>query len=134
MSERQAGERIIAATAGSPKSALNLAGQTTLKQLTVLLREADLLVTNDSGPMHLAAAVETPVLGIFTCTNPVLSGPEGALHELVSTGVSCAAGYHKTCPFGGSSHLACMAELSVDRVWSAVVRILDRRRFTARPA
>ena len=129
-----AGTQIIASTAEAPKPVLNLAGQTTLKQLAVLLRAVDLLVTNDSGPMHLAAAVETPVVGVFTCTNPVLSGPAGAMHELISTGVSCAAGYHKTCPHRGSSHLACLAELSVERVWSAVVRLLDRRRSTARPA
>ena len=133
-SEQLAGTRIIDSTAAAPKPILNLAGKTTLKQLAVLLREVDLLVTNDSGPMHLAAAVQTPVVGIFTCTNPVLSGPEGALHELVSTGVSCAAGYHKLCPHSRSSHLACLSELSVERVWSAVVRILDRRRSTARPA
>jgi ADP-heptose:LPS heptosyltransferase len=133
-SERQSGATLIASLANTPKPALNLAGQTTLKQLTALLREVDLLVTNDSGPMHLAAAVGTPVVGIFTCTSPDLSGPEGAMHELLSTMVPCAAGYHKTCPHGGSSHLACLAELSVERVWSAVVRILDRRHSTARPA
>lgn len=132
-SERASGTQIIASM-GSPKLALNLAGQTTLKQLAVLLRKVDLLVTNDSGPMHLAAAVETPVVGIFTCTNPFLSGPAEVMHELVSTGVSCAAGYHKSCPLKGSLHMACLAELSVERVWNAVVRILDRSRSTARPA
>lgn len=132
--ERIPATQIIAATADAPKPVLNLAGQTTLKQLTALLREVDVLVTNDSGPMHLAAAVETPVVGIFTCTNPVLSGPVGAMHELVSTGVSCAAGYHKTCPNRGPSQLACLAELSVERVWNAVVRIIDRDRSAARRA
>jgi lipopolysaccharide heptosyltransferase II len=151
-SEQISGTRIIAATGiskvrqeslphpFSPKPALNLAGQTTLKQLAVLLKEVDLLVSNDSGPMHLAAAVETPVVGIFTCTNPVVSGPAaltgptGPMHELVSTSVSCAAGYHKLCPHRGPAHLACLDELPVERVWSAVCRVLDRRQSTARPA
>jgi len=138
-SERLSGSQIIRATADSPKPVLNLAGQTTLKQLAVLLKKVDLLVTNDSGPMHLAAAVETPVVGIFTCTNPVVSGPAmngtaGEQHELVSTGLACAAGYHKVCPHRGAAHLACLAEVSVESVWQAVARVLDKRRVTARPA
>ena len=133
-SERLSGMRIIASTTDFPKPALNLTGQTTLKQLAVLLKNVDLLVTNDSGPMHLAAAVETPVVGIFTCTNPMLSGPGGSRHELVSTSVSCAAGYHKLCPHRGSSHLACLGELSIERVWVAIVRVVNRGRITARQA
>ena len=86
------------------------------------------MVSNDSGPMHMAAAVGTPVVGIFTCTSPILSGPAGAVHELISTGVPCAASYYKECPHRGAAHLSCLAELSVERVWNAVVRILERRR------
>ena len=53
----------------------NVAGRTTLKQLAALLTNVDAVVSNDSGPLHLAAELGTPVLGIFTCTNPVRSGP-----------------------------------------------------------
>jgi ADP-heptose:LPS heptosyltransferase len=113
---------------------LNFAGETTLKQLAALLGAADAIVSNDSGPMHLAAAMGTPVVGIFTCTSPILSGPDGANHELLSTAVPCAASYHKTCPLRGPSHLACLAEVPVDRVWNALQRVLDRRVPTARPA
>ncbi len=133
-SEQIAGSQIIRATANSAKPAVNLAGRTSLKQLAVLLKEVDLLVTNDSGPMHLAAAVETPVVGIFTCTNPALSGPAGEIHELVSTDVACAAGYHKSCPHNGPAHLSCLTDLSVDRVWNAALRIIDKRGVSARPA
>jgi lipopolysaccharide heptosyltransferase II len=138
-SEQIAAARIVEAVHGCGRPALNLAGRTTLKQLASLLRAVGLMVSNDSGPMHLAAAVGTPVVGIFTCTSPVLSGPApsgpgGMMHELVSTGVWCAAGYHKQCPMAGSAHLACLAELSVERVWNAVSRILHRRRSISRPA
>eukprot|EP00913_Durusdinium_trenchii_P035235 g32965.t1 len=61
---------------------VNLAGETTLKQLAATLQSADVMLTNDSGPMHLAAGLGTPVLGIFTCTDPVRSGPPGDVHEL----------------------------------------------------
>jgi ADP-heptose:LPS heptosyltransferase len=132
--ERLAGAQIVEAVAASKRPALNLAGQTTLKQLACLLRAADLMVSNDSGPMHLAAGLGTPVVGIFTCTSPTLSGPAGTMHELVSTDVSCAAGYHKTCPYRGTGRLACLSDLSTERVWNAVERILSRSRSAARPA
>jgi ADP-heptose:LPS heptosyltransferase len=51
---------------------LDLTGATTLKQLAALLSGVDVLLGNDSGPMHLAAAVETPVVGLFTCTSPTI--------------------------------------------------------------
>ncbi len=134
-----AGERGLAAQVIEPavlpnQRMLNLAGETTLRQLAVVLETADVVVSNDSGPMHLAAAFGTPVVGIFTCTSPLLSGPSGAIHELISTGVGCAASYHKTCPHWGRRNLACLEELSVERVWNAVLRILERRQFESRPA
>jgi lipopolysaccharide heptosyltransferase II len=133
-SEQLSATRIVETAHGRGRPALNLAGRTTLKQLASLLRAADLMVSNDSGPMHLAAALGTPVVGIFTCTSPALSGPAGTRHELVSTIVPCAASYHKLCPLAGSAHLGCLTELSVERVWSAVLRILDRECSITRPA
>jgi lipopolysaccharide heptosyltransferase II len=132
--ERSLAARIVEATAGQRNPALNLAGETSLKQLAALLGGADAVVSNDSGPMHLAAAMGTSVVGIFTCTSPLLSGPAGTNHELVSTGVPCAASYKRSCPMRGESHLGCLAELPVERVWNALERILDRRRPAARPA
>ena len=73
----------------------NLAGQTSLKQLAALLTMVDAVLANDSGPMHLAAELGTPVVGIFTCTSPERSGPPGDRHEFVSTQLPCAASYHK---------------------------------------
>lgn len=105
----------------------NLAGETTLRQLAALLDRVDLLLTNDSGPMHLAAAHRTSVIGLFTCTSAVRSGPPGDRHELVSTEVSCAASYRKRCPHRGLAHMACLEELSTERVWQAFVRLIDRR-------
>jgi ADP-heptose:LPS heptosyltransferase len=131
----RAAAQIVQSVPARNGPSLNLAGCTTLKQLSALLAAVDLLVSNDSGPLHLAAALGTPVAGIFTCTSPTRSGPDpaGGLHELVSTGVPCAASYKKSCPFRGTGHLACLDELPVDRVWNAIVRILERRSL-ARPA
>lgn len=110
---------------------LNLCGQTSLKQLAGVLQRVDLLVTNDSGPMHLAAGLGTTVVGVFTCTDPVRSGPPGGQHALVSTGVACAGSYCKTCPKRGRARLACFRELDVDRVWTSVVGQLGRIRRRA---
>lgn len=105
---------------------LNLAGRSSLKELAVLLELADVVLSNDSGPMHLAAAMGTPVVGVFTCTDPILSGPAGDGHERIATRVPCAAGYHKTCPHSGAGRHACFQELDSLRVWQGVRRILDR--------
>ncbi len=133
-SERHLAARVVQTAGVRHNLVLNMAGETTLKQLAVILESADVLVSNDSGPMHVAAAQGTPVVGVFTCTSPYLSGPPGAIHEFVSTGVSCTASYHKTCPRWGRGHLACLAEVSVDRVWNALTRILERRQTVARRA
>jgi lipopolysaccharide heptosyltransferase I len=98
---------------------LNFAGQTSLKQLAALLKQADLVLSNDSGPLHMAAGLGTPVVGIYTCTSPVRSGPPGAQHQLVSTQLPCAASYCKRCPHAGNGHLACFEELTPDRVWQS---------------
>ncbi len=105
---------------------INLAGETTLKQLAAVLIESDFLLTNDSGPMHLAAGLGTPVTGIFTCTNSIRSGPPGNQHELVSTNVECAGSYNKRCPKRGPHNLCCMEELEVGRVWQALSRLISR--------
>lgn len=107
----------------------NLAGRTTIKQLAAVLSQADGMISNDSGPMHLAAELGIPTLGIFTCTSPVRSGPPGDRHEFVATRVACAASYRKTCPCVGAERLACHRELDVDRAWSGLARLVDKNRL-----
>lgn len=123
--------RIVDAKTSFGGAALNLAGQTTLKQLAAVLTKVDVLLSNDSGPLHLGAALGTPIVGVFTCTSADLSGPfagpVGPAHVYVSTSVSCAASYRKRCPFSGAAHLACLEEISVDRVCQALERVLQNR-------
>ena len=117
----------------SPQAAVrNLTGQTTLKQLTGLLQRVDAVISNDSGPMHLAAGLGTPTLGIFTCTSAVRSGPAGSQHETVSTALPCGGSYHKRCPHSGTAHQACFQELSVERVWSALQRLVHKNGIDGR--
>lgn len=116
---------------GPDRIILDLMGQTRLKQLAAVLEQVDVVLSNDSGPMHVAAAMGTTVVGVFTCTSPILSGPAGARHQLISTALPCAAGYHKSCPQRGPDHLACFSELSVERVWGGLRRALEQQTGSA---
>lgn len=107
-------------------SLMNLAGRTTLKQLAAVLEHCDFVISNDSGPLHLADAHGVPSLGLFTCTDSIRSGPASPVHELVSTSVACAASYRKKCPHSGDEHLACLSELDVARAWSGLERLVNR--------
>lgn len=126
-SEAASATQLCALLAQIPASRIrNLAGQTTLKQLAALLSGVDLTVSNDSGPMHLAAAVGSPLVGVFTCTDPQRSGPPpGSRTLLVSTEVACGGSYHKQCPLEGEAHLACHRELTSDRVERAIRHLLE---------
>jgi ADP-heptose:LPS heptosyltransferase len=113
---------------GTPSAAawLNVTGQTTPKQLAALLSRVDVLLCNDSGPMHLAAALSTPVVGLFTCTDPAVSGPGGAQNYLVSSTAPCAGSYRDKCPWQGAHHLRCHRELPLDRIHRALHAVLSR--------
>ncbi|MDA0284865.1 MAG: glycosyltransferase family 9 protein [Planctomycetota bacterium] len=116
------------------KPVLNLVGKTSQIRLAAFLQQADCLLANDAGPLHLAASLDTPVVGLFTCTSPAISGPLGAAHELVSTCVDCHASYRICCPNRGARYLACMEELSTDRVSAAVSAVIQRQQQTRRAA
>ncbi len=111
-----------------PAPLLDLCGGTRLPQLAALSVESNLMVSNDTGPLHLAAAAGARVVGIYTCTSPDLTGPHGPRAASVRTGVWCAASFRKTC-----GRLDCMAELQPDHVWPTVVRQL-RESLQDRPA
>lgn len=91
---------------------LDLTGKTTLPHLTGVLSQVDLLLSNDTGPLHLAAALGRPVLAPYTCTQVRRNGPYGPLSRAVETTVDCRGSYVRTCP-----HMKCMDELTPDRLW-----------------
>jgi heptosyltransferase-2 len=92
--------------------------------VAALAARARVVVANDSGPMHLAAAVGTPVVALFGPTDPGRTGPTGAASEVLDRYVFCSPCYLKECPYGHE----CMREISVEMVAGAVERLLDRRR------
>jgi heptosyltransferase-3 len=90
---------------------------TSLTQLGALLARCSLMITNDSGPMHIGAAVGTPILGIYGPTNPILQGPYGPRHAVVrKESLRCLGCNYTECPIGHP----CMRELDVDDVMLAV--------------
>jgi heptosyltransferase I len=94
---------------------LDLCGRTTLPQLAALASEVDVFLSNDTGPLHLAAATGVKTVGVYTCTSPARTGPYGPNARAVRSCVWCAPSYVKTCP-----RLECMAELTPEKVWFAV--------------
>lgn len=97
----------------------NLAGQTTILELAAISQQCDVFLSGDTGPMHLAAAVGTPVVAAFTCTSPLRAGPFGAGHRVAATRLKCAGSYLRVCPV-----MKCMKELSPDRIWPALAATL----------
>jgi ADP-heptose:LPS heptosyltransferase len=70
--------------------AVDIAGETTLTELAALIRRSTISVTNDSGPMHLAVALDRPVVSIFGPTDPIWIGPYGRAGAVLQAGVPCS--------------------------------------------
>lgn len=104
-------------------SSVDLSGRTTLRELAALLRRVRLLIVTDTGPMHLAAAVGTPVVAVFGPTAPWRTGPYGEGHAVVRTGLACSPCFKRVCPLG---HRGCMEWLGAGEVVEAARRLLVR--------
>jgi heptosyltransferase-2 len=97
---------------------INLAGQTTLLELCALLRFTKLLLTNDTGPMHIAAAIGTPVVSVWGSTSPELTGPLGDDCLIIRQTVECSPCFLRECPID----FRCMNRVQVDDVVNAVLK------------
>ncbi|MBI5049454.1 MAG: lipopolysaccharide heptosyltransferase II [Nitrospirae bacterium] len=104
---------------------LNLAGRTTLRQLASLISECNALITNDSGPMHIASSVSVPIVALFGSTNPEATGPLGKRHEIIYKRLSCSPCMKRECP---EEHLRCMEEITVDDVFNALKAVLPEKK------
>lgn len=95
-------------------------GTTSIPQLGSILKQAKLVVSVDSGPMHLAAAVGTPVVSIFGATNPNWTGPYGQLHRVVSASdcAACRPCHSRTCQLGS---LKCLDQIPVEAVYQMAI-------------
>ena len=105
-----------------PEKIISYAGKTSLRELMALISLADCLLTNDSGPMHIAAALKKPLIALFGSTNPLRTGPwhwGSVLYEKAD----CSPCYLRTCP----SDFRCMKKISPKKVLSALHHTLQSR-------
>ena len=120
--DRNVGEQLAGLSGGT---ILNLAGKTSLRQLMALLKTCRVLLTNDSGPMHVAAALGTPVVAPFGSTSPDLTAPGepgDPRHHLLTGGAPCSPCFRRACPID----FRCMTAITVDQVVAAVLAALTR--------
>lgn len=112
-------DRIISGMKGR---AVNLAGETSLLSLAALYQRARLVISTDTGPMHIGAAAGTPLVAIFGSTAPWRTGPWGEQHIVLRADMDCSPCLKKICP----KNSECMRAISVEMVKSAVSEILAR--------
>lgn len=100
---------------------IDLSGRTNLLQLAAILKRSNLIITNDSAPMHIGAAVGTKVLAIFGPTNPRLYGPTGAGDRVIRKKLHCSPCEKAQCEFEHE----CMRHITSDEVFKAAREMLQ---------
>jgi len=105
--------------------AVDFSARTTLGALTLLISKADLIITNDSAPLHVASAVNTPTIAIFGPTDETKYGPLSDKRIVLKPVRKCRPCGRALCRVGPDE--GCIGEVTVDEVFNAVKRILDQR-------
>lgn len=104
---------------------LAMAGRTSLRELAALISECDVLVTNDSGPMHVGYAVGTPLVAVFGSTSPELTGPVGDSNIVIKKNLDCSPCFERECK---KNNLKCMDLVSAREVFDAAKRLLKSKK------
>jgi heptosyltransferase-2 len=115
---------LVQSQAGKATGAVrNLAAQTSLDDAIALLAQTRAVVSNDSGLLHIASALNRPVVALYGSTDPNYAPPLSEIARIVSLRLECSPCRKRECPLG---HHDCMNKMSVDRVWSELEPILAR--------
>ena len=125
-SERKIGDLVLANL--PPERCFNLCGETTLNALMVLLKSASLCVANDSGVMHLAAALGTPGVAVFGPTDPAAPAPVSEKWTLLYEKLPCAPCFRRTCPDN-----KCIKAITPAMVLEAVEALCGKHRLRLEP-
>ena len=100
---------------------IDLSGKTSLGEAMALIERCDLFITNDSGLMHVAAALDVPLIAVFGSTNSITTGPLSQNSRIVQVPLECSPCLRPECPKG---HLNCMDQISVEMVFNVVKDML----------
>ncbi len=107
---------------GLPERVINIAGVTNLRELASLIKDCALLITNDSGPMHIADALGTPIVALFGSTDDKATGPYGQKEAVIHKRPSCSPCFKRVCPID----FRCMKAISVEEVVAKSVASIKR--------
>lgn len=124
--DQQGAELVNNICSGLPSQVINLAGSTSLRELIALIQKCDLLLSNDSGPMHIAAALKTPLVALFGSTNEIATGPYKH-GQVIHKHVSCSPCYRRTCPID----FRCMMNIEVEEVYRSIINQLQRSELSS---
>lgn len=111
-----------AVSSAMERPSINLCGRIDLTTFIGILSRSSLFVTNDSGPMHIASALDVPTVAIFGSTDPELTGPLGGRSVVIKKDVECSPCFERECPYG---HYRCMEEIGIEEVMDGVRRLLQ---------
>lgn len=122
-SEQEAVEiRIMAKRIGG--DCIDMSGRTTIVEMASLMALCDLVISNDTGPMHVAGAIGTPVIAIFGSTDPSATSPLGRAKVIRKGDVHCSPCFKRTCP---KKTYECMERISTEEVLEAALHVLKSR-------
>ncbi|HYE18523.1 MAG TPA: glycosyltransferase family 9 protein [Tepidisphaeraceae bacterium] len=119
----------VAGLSAQIPGAINLGGKTSLRELCALIEGAQLVIANDSGPMHIAAAMNRPLVTVFGPTNPVRTGPYQRPGSVVRLALPCSPCYSRTC-----SHQSCLKWLPEESVAAVAAKEMGVSSPAASPA
>lgn len=108
---------------GLPQRVINLAGLTSLREVTALISLCDVLLTNDSGPMHIADALGTKIVALFGSTNEIVTGPYKT-GKVIHKHVECSPCYQRTCPID----FRCMERIGSEEVYLAILEMVRKNK------
>jgi len=104
------------------ENCINLCGITDLGDAIALLTCARLVISNDSGLMHLAAALDRPMLALFGSSSPQFTPPLSAQAQIIKLDIECSPCFKRECPL---VHFNCMMQLTPDMIWGKLTHLLQ---------